>query len=108
MRAEIDSDSQPSFAKVPGFLSRQVCSSSSFGPQGSPQKRPTVVRAKPANGSGLGIGVFTSPSPVEARLFWCANFVDRIRVHGHDGGGDPKTFVTQNPKTVPRETRGKT
>ena len=29
-------------------------------PQGSHQKRPTVVTSKPANGSGLGLGCFYS------------------------------------------------
>jgi hypothetical protein len=48
------------------------------GPQGSHQKRPTVVTSKPANGSGLGLGCFTPPPPEEASLFSCANFADRI------------------------------
>jgi len=38
-------------------------------PQGSPQNRPTVVRAKPANGRGRGLGCFTPQAPVEASLF---------------------------------------
>jgi hypothetical protein len=47
-------------------------------PQGSHQKRPTVVTSKPANGSGLGLGCFTPPPHEEASLFSCANSVDRI------------------------------
>ena len=47
-------------------------------PQGSYQKRPTVITSKPANGSGLGLGCFTPPPPEEASLFSCANSVDRI------------------------------
>ena len=47
-------------------------------PQGPHQKRPTVVTSKPANESGLELGCFTPPSPVEASLFLCANSVDRI------------------------------
>ena len=47
-------------------------------PQGSHQKRPTVVTSKPANGSGLGLGCFTPPPPEEASLFSYANSVDRI------------------------------
>jgi hypothetical protein len=47
-------------------------------PQGSHQKRPTVVTSKPANGSGLGLGCFTPLPPEEASLFLCANSVDRI------------------------------
>jgi hypothetical protein len=47
-------------------------------PQGSHQKRPTVVTSKPANGSGLGLGCFTPSPPEEASLFSCANSVDRI------------------------------
>jgi hypothetical protein len=37
-----------------------------------------VVRAKPANGSGLGLGCFTLPPPGEASLIWCANSADHI------------------------------
>jgi hypothetical protein len=47
-------------------------------PQGSHEKRPTVITSKPANGSGLGLGCFTLPPPEEASLFSCANSVDRI------------------------------
>ncbi len=47
-------------------------------PQGSHQKRPTVVTSKPANESGLGLGCFTPSPPEEASLFSCANSVDRI------------------------------
>jgi CheY-like chemotaxis protein len=47
-------------------------------PQGSHQKRPTVVTSKPANESGLGLVCFTPPPPEEASLFSCANSVDRI------------------------------
>ena len=47
-------------------------------PQGSHQKRPTVVTSKPANGSGLGQGCFTPSPPEEASLFSCASSVDRI------------------------------
>jgi hypothetical protein len=49
-----------------------------LGPQGSHQKRPTVVTSKAANGSGLGLGCFTPPPPEEASPFWCANSVARI------------------------------
>jgi hypothetical protein len=38
-------------------------------PQWSHQNRPTVVRAKPANGRGPGLGCFTPQAPVEASLF---------------------------------------
>ena len=47
-------------------------------PQWSPQNRPTVVRAKPANERGRGLGCSTLQPPVEASLFLCANFGDRI------------------------------
>lgn len=47
-------------------------------PQGSHQKRPTVVTSKPANESGLGLVCFTLPPPEEASLFSCANSVDHI------------------------------
>src|SRR5258708_12447987 len=57
-------------------------------PQWSPQNRPTVVRAKPANGRGRGLSCFTPRLPAEASLFSCANFADRILEHDRDGGGD--------------------
>ena len=47
-------------------------------PQGSHQKRPTVVTSKPANESGLGLGCFTPSPPEKASLFSCANSVGRI------------------------------
>src|SRR5260370_41687439 len=47
-------------------------------PQWSPQNRPTVVRAKPANGRGRGLSCSTLQPPVEASLFSYANSADRI------------------------------
>jgi len=47
-------------------------------PQWSPQNRPTVVRAKPANGRGRGLSCSILQPPVEASLFLCANSGDRI------------------------------
>jgi hypothetical protein len=47
-------------------------------PQWSPQNRPTVVRAKPANGRGRGLSCSTLQPPVEASLFLYANSAGRI------------------------------
>ena len=47
-------------------------------PQWSPENRPTVVRAKPANGSGRGLGCSTLQPLVEASPFLYANSEDHI------------------------------
>jgi hypothetical protein len=44
----------------------------------SPQNRPTVVRAKPANGSGRGLGCSTLQPRVEASPFLYASSEDHI------------------------------
>jgi hypothetical protein len=49
------------------------------GPQGSPQKRPCVVGAKPAMHESRPGRVSSTPLPLEeASLFLCASFADRI------------------------------
>src|SRR5260370_20603983 len=47
-------------------------------PQWSDQKRPTVVRSKPANGCGPGLGSFTPSSLDPASLFSFSSSVGRI------------------------------
>src|SRR6266853_1860368 len=47
-------------------------------PQWSPQKRPTVVTSKPANGCGPGRDGFTLISPVRASPFLFASSVGHI------------------------------
>ena len=49
-----------------------------FRPQWSPQSRPMVVRAKPANGRGRGLSCFTPRLAAEASRFSYANSEDRI------------------------------
>jgi nuclear transport factor 2 (NTF2) superfamily protein len=47
-------------------------------PQWSPQNRPMVVRAKPANVRGRGLSCFTPRLAAEASRFSYANSEDRI------------------------------
>jgi len=47
-------------------------------PQWSPQNRPMVVRAKPANEDDPGLGCFTLSTLQVASLFLCASSADRI------------------------------
>src|SRR5260370_1486421 len=68
------------FELVPEYQSRV----DAIVPQWSPQNRPTVVRAKPANGRGRGLSCSTLQPPVEASLFSYANSADRILVRVRD------------------------
>ena len=60
------------------YSEQAIIDNGGFKPQGSHQKRPTVVTSKPANGSGRGLGCFTPLPPEEASLFSYANSVDHI------------------------------
>src|ERR1019366_8548641 len=57
-------------------------------PQGSHQKRPTVVTSKPANGSGLGLGCFTPWTAFE----YMAVMEEAIE-HSRNGGAVAEQFA---------------